>query len=243
MLFRSYESDKRFNENIKRENKIAQETEKFFIFICGLSIYQLKILNQFQPEPSKKRDDLPILFPSQFLDCLTFSQRVALNNLDTMSLSRYVILKDSNKDISPENLDYVFLTRKIKSSHKDKNFDFLNNQNNDFLNEMTKRLDPNSSEESSDMAKDDISKINIKNNLFNKERFQKFVEEDKIFIQKINEITCKENEKFLEMNGNKILKILHGLKTKEKQLLMKSTKSFNHFLQKIAKKMNKKNYK
>ena len=80
-------------------------------------------------------------------------------------------------------------------------------------------------------------------NLFNKERFQKFVEEDKIFNQKVTEITKKDHKKFLEKNRNKILKILHGLKPKEKQLLMKSTKSFNHFLKKIEKKMYKNNYK
>ena len=239
-----YEYDKRLNENISRENKISQETEKFFIFICGLSIYQLKILNEFQPEPSKKRDDLPILFPNQFKDCLTFSQRIALNNLDTMSLSRYVILKDSNKDISPENLDYVFLTRKIKSSHKDKNYDYTSNKNNnDFFYEMSRKIYQSGSDESSEGVKEGLSKKNIKDNLFDKEKFQKFVEEDKIFNQKLNEITKKDNQQFLEINRQKILKILHGLKTKEKHLLMKSSKSLNDFLKKIERKMNKKNYK
>ena len=236
-----YEYDKRLNENIKRENKIFLETEKFFIFICGLSLYQLKVLNEFQPEPSKKRDDLPILFPSQFKDCLTFSQRLALNNLDTMSLSRYIILKDSNKDISPENLDYVFLTRKIKSTHKDKNFDFMSDKNNnEYFNEILKRYSKSGSEDSSESNNNKTERKNIKMNLFDKERFQKFVEEDKIFNQKITEITKKDNKKFLEMNRNKILKILHGLKPKEKQLLMKSSKCFNEFLKKIEKKMSSK---
>ena len=77
-------------------------------------------------------------------------------------------------------------------------------------------------------------------NLFNKERFQKFVEEDKIFNQKVTEITKKDNKKFLEMNRNKILKRLHGLKPKEKQLLMKSSKCFNEYLKTIEKKMSSK---
>ena len=236
-----YEYDKRLNENIKRENKIFLETEKFFIFICGLSIYQLKVLNEFQPEPSKKRDDLPILFPSQFKDCLTFSQRLALNNLDTMSLTRYIILKDSNKDISPENLDYVFLTRKIKSIHKDKNFDFTSDKNdNEYFNEIVKRFSKSGSDYSSESNNNKTERKNIKMNLFDKEKFQKFVEEDKIFNQKINEITKKDNKKFLEMNTNKILKILHGLKPKEKQLLMKSSKCFKEFLKRIEKKMSSK---
>jgi len=242
-----FEYDKRLNENINRERKISLETEKFFIFICGLSIYQLKILNEFQPEPSKKRDDLPILFPNQFKDCLTFSQRLALNNLDTMSLSRYVILKDSNKDISPENLDYVFLTRKIKSSHKDKNFDLISSRNNNqYLNEFMLKLSKKSgSSNSADSSggSNKVSKKNVKINLFDKERFQKFVEEDKIFNQKITEITQKDNKNFLEKNRNRILKVLHSLQPKEKQLLMTSSSCLNNFLKKIEKKMSKRKIK
>ena len=236
-----YEYDKRLNENAKRENKISLETEKFFIFICGLSFYQLKVLNEFQPKPSRKRDDLPILFPNQFKDCLTFSQRLALNNLDTMSLSRYVVLKDSTKDISPENLDYVFLTRKIKSSHKDKTLDLTSDKNNnDYYNEIMKKMSVGGSDESSVEVRDNPKRDNLKMNLFDKKNFQKFLEEDKMFNQKITEITKKDSKKFLEINRKKILKILHGLKEKEKQLLMKSSKCFNDFMKKIEKKMSKK---
>lgn len=233
------EYDRRYNLNLNRENKIFRETEKFFIFICGLSLYQLKILNEFQPEPSKKRDDLPILFPSQFKDCLTFSQRLALNNLDTMSLSRYLILKNSNKDICPENLDYVFLTRKIKSSHKEKNLDIISSKNNNYYFEISKKIYKSGSEDSSKDSAEGKNRKNIKVNLFDKERFNKFVEEDKIFNEKINEITKKDNKKFLEENRNKIIKILHGLNQKDKQLLIKSSKFFNDFLKKIEKKMSK----
>ena len=228
--------EKRLNQNINRERKICKETEKFFIFICGLSIYQLKILNEFQPDPSQKRDDLPILFPNQFIDCLTFSQRIELNNLDTMSLSRYIILKDSNKDISPENLDYVFLTRKIKSSHKDNlvAHEHLNN----FLMRISKK---NAFRNMNSIDSIGESKYgSIKKNLFDKETFQKFVEEDKIFNEKISEIIKKDNQKFVEINKYKILKIIHGLNQKEKELLMKSPNCFNKFLKKIEKKICKK---
>ena len=231
--------EKRLNQNINRERKICKETEKFFIFICGLSIYQLKILNEFQPDPSQKRDDLPILFPNQFIDCLTFSQRIELNNLDTMSLSRYIILKDSNKDISPENLDYVFLTRKIKSSLKDKldSNDYLNN----FLMKISKKstIGNMNSIDSSGESKCGYNK-NEKKNFFDKETFQKFVEEDKLFNQKISEIIKQDNQKFLEINKYKILKIIHGLKPKEKELLMKSPNCLKKFLKKIETKMSKK---
>ena len=246
------EYNKRYNQNKNRERIISLETEKFFIFICGLSIYQLKILNEFQPEPSKMRDDLPILFPNQFKDCLTFSQRLALNNLDTMSLSRYIILKDSNKDISPENLDYVFLTKKIKSSHKDKNYDCItsrdiNNQNFfDIKRQLSKSSctnSPESSGESTGSKKGFETERILKKNLFDKERLQKFVEDDKIFNQKIDEITKNDNKHFLEINRIKILKVLHSLQPNEKQLLMNSSSHFKKFLKKIEKKMLKKHNK
>ena len=156
-----------------------------------------------------------------------------------MSLSRYIILKDSNKDISPENLDYVFLTRKIKSSHKDKL------EANEYLNNFLMRISKKStirnmnSIDSSGESKCGSEK-NEKKNLFDKETFQKFVDEDKLFNEKISEIIKKDNQKFVEINKYKILKIIHGLNQKEKELLMKSPNCFNKFLKKIEKKICKK---
>ena len=66
-----------------------------------------------------KRNDLPIIFTNQFQDCLTNAQRLDLAQLETMSLSRYIILIDSNKDISPENLDYKYMKYRVKSSNDD----------------------------------------------------------------------------------------------------------------------------
>ena len=84
--------------------KVLKEIEKFFIFLNSLSLFQIKILNETQPD-NKKRNDIPILFPSQFKDCLSSIQRIELNNLQTMALSRFVILKDPNKWIMPNNLN------------------------------------------------------------------------------------------------------------------------------------------
>ncbi len=56
-------------EIINTKNNMAKELEKFFLFICGLSVYQLKVLNEFQPDSKTNRNDLPILFPNQFQDC------------------------------------------------------------------------------------------------------------------------------------------------------------------------------
>ena len=81
-----------------------KELEKFFIFYATLSAYQIKILNDTQPT-SEKRNYLPILFQNQFKDCLTIRQIIALGNLRVMALSRYVILKDPNKLILPNNLN------------------------------------------------------------------------------------------------------------------------------------------
>ena len=98
------------NYNLERKKLInSREMEKFFLFICNLSLYQLKILNESQPKPSDKRNDLPIIFNNQFKDCLTNTQRMQLCLLQSMSLSRYIILKNTDEDICPENLDYNFM--------------------------------------------------------------------------------------------------------------------------------------
>ena len=109
------------NESLNKDKKVitSKEMEKFFIFICNLSLYQLKILNQSQPEPSEKRNDLPIVFNNQFQDCLTNAQRMSLFALETMSLTRYILLKDTNKEICPENLDYRFMRYRLKDTDPD----------------------------------------------------------------------------------------------------------------------------
>ena len=118
-----YDFSQKQTKNINYSN--FKEMEKFFMFICDLSIFQLKILNESQPEFYSKRNDLPIIFSNQFKDCLTLSQRLTLSKLETMSLSRYIILIDSNKDICPENLDYKYMKYKIKTSNEKKEEIFL----------------------------------------------------------------------------------------------------------------------
>ena len=112
-------NEKSTNNNKKIDGKKlinSKEMEKFFLFICSLSVYQLKILNESQPKPSDKRNDLPIIFSNQFQDCLTNAQRMTLGNLESLSLSRYIILKNTNKDISPNNLDFRFMKYRIKDT-------------------------------------------------------------------------------------------------------------------------------
>ena len=117
----------------------VEEMEKFSIFLFSLSLYQIKILNDFQPEDIEKRNDLPILFPNQFKDCLSYDQRVSLENLRTMDLSRYIILKNPNDIITPTNLNYNLLKLRertllnffdSKKNFKIKNYDNQNEKLN-----------------------------------------------------------------------------------------------------------------
>ena len=106
--------------------KILKEIEKFFIFLSSLSLYQIKILNETQPENDKK-DDLPILFSSQFKDCLSNIQRIELDNLQTMALNRFMILKDTKKWIMPNNLNIGIIDENnMKKYLNKKTMKFLN---------------------------------------------------------------------------------------------------------------------
>ena len=139
LLYQQEESKYNIDQNKvilrSKKNIASKEMEKFFIFICGLSIYQLKILNDTQPPPSRRRNDLPIIFNNQFQDCLTNSQRMNLSLLETMSLSRYILLKDTNKDISLDNLDYRFMMYRIKE--KD-NEDKISNKIHDLKKKLNR---------------------------------------------------------------------------------------------------------
>ena len=95
-----------FEENKINKNDIiiSKELEKFFIFLSSLSVYQVKVLNETQPH-NPKRNDLPIFFSTQFKDCLSNLQRIQLDKLQTMVLSRFIILKNPNRWIIPSNLN------------------------------------------------------------------------------------------------------------------------------------------
>ena len=98
--------------------KVLKEIEKFFVFLNSLSLFQIKLLNETQPD-NIKRNDLPILFPSQFKDCLSKIQRIKLDNLQTMALIRFIILKDPNKWITPNNLNIDIINKhKLKEFEK-----------------------------------------------------------------------------------------------------------------------------
>ena len=80
--------------------KISKEIEKFFIFLNSLSMYQIKLLNDTQPT-NDNRNDLPIFFHNQFKDTLSTIQRIDLEQLNIMSLSRCAILNEPDNYILP----------------------------------------------------------------------------------------------------------------------------------------------
>ena len=99
-----FEREHEIKEKININKKMLEEIEKFFIFFTSLSAYQIKVLNDTQPK-AEKRKYLPILFLNQFKNCLSIKQIIAFENLHVMSLCRYIILKDPNKLILPNNLN------------------------------------------------------------------------------------------------------------------------------------------
>ena len=115
--------------------KMLKDLEKFFIFLCTLSLFQINVLNETQPD-SWKRYDLPILFSSQFKDCLSKNQRIGLDNLQTMDLNRSDILKNSSGLIMPNNLNINIIKEKdIEKSKRRKIIKFINKFDEENVND------------------------------------------------------------------------------------------------------------
>jgi hypothetical protein len=216
--------------------------EKFFIFICSLSIFQLKILNESQPKLYSKRSDLPIIFSNQFQDCLTLSQRLELAQLQTMSLSRYIILIDSDKDISPENLDYKYMKYKIKSS---KNSIKENEEENvfKFLAENKGRT-INSRKSNDSLAMNSTTTNNnftlsVKNG--KKEREFEIEDENNMFDILLIKIKNENNKKFIDSHKKCILQILNNLSSDDKKLFQKSPNLLKKLLKNIEIKIKNNN--
>ena len=170
-----------YNNSEYQKGFLVEEIEKFFIFLNSLSLYQLKLLNDFQPKTNNK-NDLPIIFHSQFKDSLTTSQRISLENLQTMTLSRYMILENPDKPIFPTNLRF----RVIKSQLKTKNNNSNNIDNYCFYNKT-----------SNNEKNESYNDIPINNK--NHGNFQK------IILSKNNNIELR---KFLFENYDIVIKIL-----------------------------------
>ena len=216
------------NESLNKDKKVitSKEMEKFFIFICNLSLYQLKILNQSQPEPSQKRNDLPIVFNNQFQDCLTNAQRMSLFALETMSLTRYILLKDTNKEICPENLDYRFMRYRLKDT-----------DSNDGISKKIKNLK-------------DIKGLNglkrnsscdtcyLQNNYTSRNMQIEFEEEKSPIDIVLNKIISDENTNFIKHHRNDILTSIKQMSKEDQKLVLDNPNSLKSIINKISKKYN-----
>jgi hypothetical protein len=122
-----------------------------------LSVYQIKILNETQSKAEIK-DYLPILFHNQFKDCLSLRQSIALENLDVMSLSRYMILKEPNNLILPTNLN-------ISTAYLERPELFKINNN---LEKLKRKEEILSEKKAKKIFKKIIKSIDNKNSIINK---------------------------------------------------------------------------
>ena len=223
------------SDNLNNDRKIitSKEMEKFFIFICGLSIYQLKILNESQPEPSLRRNDLPIIFNNQFQDCLTNAQRMSLSVLETMSLSRYIILKDTNKDICPENLDYRFMKYRIKETDFDE--EYSNKNKNKSIGADNGKIRRKSS--------DSNISISTQNNNFGSQKYlflKKFENEPENEYTNIdlilNKLKTEQNKNFIDLHKKSILKLLNQISKEELKVFLKCPKLLKTLIDNISQK-------
>jgi len=96
---------------------INDEIEKLFIFLNSLSFYQIKLLNDTQPN-EETRNDIPIFFSNQFKDSLSNEQRNTLDKINIMSISRSSLLLNSNQSILPYNLNLKYSEEKINKLTK-----------------------------------------------------------------------------------------------------------------------------
>ena len=144
------QNENNFNEEVKyfSPNKTknievidSNEINKFFIFICQLNNYQIQILNKTQPKISNKNliNSLPIYFSKQFLDILSFEQRLLLYEIKTLTLLRYIVLNQPEKEINVNNLNFSLINLKERSLISNNssidssiNYSYFNNSNKEF---------------------------------------------------------------------------------------------------------------
>ena len=126
--FNQEEEEEKSKELNKKEKGIIEtndpinlnnEIEKLFLFLNSLSFYQIKILNETQPNLDN-RNDMPIFFSNQFKDSLTQKQRNSLDKLNIMSVSRRSLLLNPNQSILPSNLKLNYSKDKINNLNKNK---------------------------------------------------------------------------------------------------------------------------
>jgi hypothetical protein len=228
------------NYNLERKKLInSREMEKFFLFICNLSVYQLKILNESQPKPSDKRNDLPIIFNNQFKDCLTNTQRMQLCLLESMSLSRYIILKNTNDDICPENLDYNFMKFRIKDTDSTQ-YKAKEKLNNNIYNLKTKKSRNVGINNNKDFS---INNYGFNNTVSTHIKTKYDIDEENTipdYDALLNSIKDDENRDFINSYRNSIIQLLSDLNRQEQKEFLNSTKMLKKLINKMRKGIIKK---
>ena len=230
-----FEREHELKEKIKINKKMLKEIEKFFIFYITLSAYQIKILNDTQPK-TEKRNYLPILFLNQFKNCLSIKQIIALENLHVMSLCRYIILKDPNKLILPNNLNISPLYFEKPELFSPRYFHFKESNENTEKQEYNEILQKESHKIFQQILNSKNANLYIQNFLnSNYNLVVKIIE--KSTLQEVNKmienpiILIKPVETYKKKNPNKEKKKLHRHKSEisfsNKKLLSKKLSLMN----------------
>ena len=149
-----------------------------------------------------------------------------LTLLESMSLSRYLILKDPNEDITLENLDFLFMQYNIKDikEEKENNIKTINKKNNNRLNKTHYQRNRNK------FFGTNFSKTNYKGNIADKDEKVKF-------NKMLDAIITDKNVEFIEMFRESIINVLINLNNEEKELLNDSKTFLKDLVRKIEKSM------
>ena len=146
-----------------------------------------------------------------------------------MSLSRYIILIDSDKDISPENLDYKYMKHKIKTSINKNNEDDIELKYT--VEEKGKTIHSRKSNDSgmNTISTNNINIISLRRNIRKEKEFE-FEEESCMFDILLIKI---KNENFIESHKKYILQILNNLSIDDKKLFQNSPLLLKNLLNEI----------
>ena len=124
------------DEMIKKKKIFDNEKDisdfiNFFLLLTSLSYRQIEILNETQNTnmSSDLFKNLPILFSKQFKNSLNQAQRAIFEKLRILSLVRCKILKNDNKPISLDNINYNIFHANIKFNEYNKLKSFNHVQN------------------------------------------------------------------------------------------------------------------
>ena len=219
---------------------ISDQIEKFFIFICSLSVYQLNLLNKSQTNLGNKRNDLPILFSNQFKDCISNSQRQTLDNMEAMNLTRYLILINPDKDICPENIDFHSLYFKLnEKNNSNKKFEKSRNLRNTSCKKLNTKYKTNVDYSWNiiigDHRNNSFSSEENKNCEITDDEFQKENNSAKYLYEKFKKkyAVNEDAKELINKNKRRIMKFFENLRSEQKKLMIESPECMNVLLNEL----------